>query len=110
MEDSEVEEYLSKSDILVYRVYTKLIKKLNKEAISDYEKNKGAIIGKMPASLLFNLAEAYFREGLYQKSIKMFDEFVTKYSFNTASSLARLRIALAYDLLDKDQKKIIGHT
>ena len=42
----------------------------------------------------------------YDKAIALFDQFADSYSFHKKSSSAKLRIALAYDLLDRPPKQV----
>ena len=57
---------------------------------------------------MFNTAEAYFRNAEYEKSIKLFDEFIKHYSYEDYASQARLRIALGYDLTGRNIKEILA--
>ena len=57
-------------------------------------------------SILFNTAEAYFRNAEYEKAYKLFDDIITHYSQTYEADQSRLRLALCYDLLDKNYLKV----
>ena len=101
LEDKEVEKYLDKIKIAEYKIFNNLYNKNYEQALSIFKEVKPSIIEKMPASILFNIGETYFRKGDYAKSAKMFDQFVKDYSYEKKSAEARLRIALCYDLMAK---------
>ena len=71
------------------------------DVISEYNDKKAGLAKPVHHSLLYNVAEAFFRKGDYETSLKLFDEFLSKYSYRTEASQARVRIALAYELLEK---------
>ncbi len=77
------------------------------QVLADYKINKKAFIKPVHPSILFNTAEAYFRQAEYRKALRIFDEFIDQYSQFTSSSQARLRLALSYDLLGEGYKKVI---
>ena len=74
--------------------------------IALYEKELKNIAKPIAKELLFNTGEAYFRLGKYKKAIKIYDEFLANYSFSKNSGQAYLRLALSYEILDKDPKVI----
>src|SRR5690606_7177927 len=51
---------------------------------------------------LFNTAEAYFRSAQYEKAVELYDDFIKENSQFEKAAEARLRLALSYDLLNKD--------
>jgi hypothetical protein len=107
IEDKTVVRLLPGHTLLSYKIYSLLKLGNEEEIIRIYEKNKKSLIHKDDPVIIFNVAEAYFRKAQYAKAIKMFDRFISKFSYMTYSSYARLRIALGYDILDKDPKKIM---
>lgn len=112
----KIQDFLSNKAVLrvlpkqvgmAYISYINIENNDSKKVIHTFEKNKKSFIKNIHPSILYNTAEAYFRVGEYQKSIKTFDDFLANYSFYTEGSHARLRIALAYDLLGRDQKVVL---
>ncbi len=102
LKDNEVHKFLSKHKIREFDTYTKLRRNKSEELVSEYERSKKGIVGNLPRTLLYNLGEAYFRQGNYKKSIKLYDKFLKNHSKDISASKARLRIALCYELLGKD--------
>lgn len=98
---------LPKQEGLAYINYVNLYNKDTKQVIADYVANKASMTKPIHPAILFNTAEAYFRQAEYKKAIKLFDQFVANYSFISKSGEARLRIALSYDLNGGDYKKIL---
>ena len=106
LEDKEVEKYLDKIEISEYKIYNLLLSRKYSEVLNEHSKIKKSILGKIPASILFNVAESLFGLGKYDESTKLFDKFLKSYSYDKRSSHARLRIALGYDLLGMDKKVV----
>jgi tetratricopeptide (TPR) repeat protein len=52
-------------------------------------------------ALLFNVGESFHRHAEFEASIKTFDEFISVYSYTREAPLARLRLALAFEVLDR---------
>ena len=92
---------------LAYKSYVLLFRDRPKEVVDLFEKNKVIIQNQIEPALLFNTAESYFRVGDYEKAIKLFDKYILGNSFNPKSSFARVRLALSYEILDKDIKLIL---
>ena len=57
-------------------------------------------------SILFNVAEAAFRESKFDLATNLFDEFIANYSYHSFSSKSRVRLALIYDLINKPFKEV----
>lgn len=99
---------LPKQEGHAYIAYVDLVQGKTKQVIAQYRANKSSFTKPVHPAIIYNTAEAYFREAKYQKAIKLFDEYVTDYSFYLNSANANLRIALGYDLLNKDIKKVMN--
>ena len=100
--DKDVQKFLPNLRVKEFKTYALLEKNKSERIVLSEKNKKSKRLGDLPKSLLFNLAEAYFREANYKKSIKLFDKFIAKFSEDNYSSKARLRLALAYDLLGRD--------
>lgn len=90
-----------------YISFINLFNDNTKQVISNFISNQKSYGRSIHPAILFNTAEAFFREGSYKKSVKLFDEFLAQYSSMPSSSEVRSRIAVAYDLLDEDPKKVL---
>jgi TolA-binding protein len=106
IQDKTIESIIPKQKILAYLSSIELNNGRVDEAINVYEKNKTSFAKPVHASILYNTAEAYFRKSQYQKSIELFDEFLVHYSYLSESSHARLRLAISYDMLERDAGQV----
>lgn len=88
-----------------YLTYVDLANNKEEEVIKRYETNKNSLVKPIEPALLYNTAEAYFRTAQYAKAQELFDSFVKDNSEVNKASEARLRLALSYDLLDKDPEE-----
>lgn len=99
--EKTIRKIISPEKLLTYEIYVNFRLGNIKEVINLFEKNKKGMAKPIRPEILFNVAEAYFRQANYSRAIKLFDEFVTEHSYHTFSSHARLRIALSYEILEK---------
>lgn len=100
--DKTLKKLVPAQIMIAYEIYTLLLLNKTKEAINVYLKNKSGLVQPAHPTILYNVAESYFREAQYEKSIKLFDNFLSHYSYFTEASAARLRLALSYEILDKN--------
>ncbi|MGB0453485.1 MAG: tetratricopeptide repeat protein [Bacteriovoracaceae bacterium] len=106
--DKTISKLIQGQKIDAYKSYALLSTNKTTELIDLYKRNRKSYAKPIHESLLFNTAEAHFREGQYTQSIKLFDEFLKHYSYHAFSERARLRIALAYELSGKNIKQTIN--
>ena len=106
LREKEIVDLLPKQKVFAYQSFILLKSNKEKDLIALYEKELKNMAKPIAKEFLFNTAEAYFRLGKYKKAIKIFDEFLTNYSFSKRSGQAHLRISLSYEILDKDSKSI----
>ncbi len=92
--------------ILSYRVYSLVKTNKNEDAIKLYEQSKSAFVGTVDSTILFNVAEAYFRVADYTNAFNLFEAYVKNYSHITFSGAARVRMALCAELLDRDFEQV----
>ncbi|MFZ4713876.1 MAG: tetratricopeptide repeat protein [Bacteriovoracaceae bacterium] len=105
--DASVKKLLPAQLAMAYKSYVWLNMNQTDILIREFEKVEKGLVKPVHASILFNVAEAYFRNAQYDKAIQYFDEFLKDYSFMDKSSDARLRIAVAYDLTGKDVNEVL---
>lgn len=91
--------------VLAYEMYSLLKMGRAEEVVDLYEKSRPGLVKPIHASIIYNAAEAYFREASFENALKLYDEFIADHSMITQSSHARLRIALCYDLLERDYQQ-----
>ena len=106
LEEKGMSKYLSKNTVLLYEIYSYMKMGKSKDVISIYNREKGNFAKPLHESILFNVGEAAFREARLEMAIKLFDDFVANYSHHTFSSMARVRLALAYEMLQKPFKEV----
>lgn len=99
--DQTIKKILNPGKLISYEIYTYHRMGNIKEAIRLFEAKKAGMNKPIAAEILYNIGEAYFRTAQYQKSVVLFDEFISSYSYHTNSSHARLRMALSYEILEK---------
>ncbi len=107
LENKAVIRVLPKQVGLAYIGFINLSKDNTNQVLASYKANQAALVKPVHPSILYNTAEAYFRHAEYKKAVKLYDEFINLYSYNTYSNHARLRLALSYDLLNEPYKKVI---
>ena len=107
VKEKTIKKLVPKQTLIAYEYFTLLKIKDNKMVINKFEKIKKSLKQPIHRTILYNVAESYFREGKFQKSYKLFDKFVYENSFHSYSERARLRIALSYEFLDKEPLKTI---
>jgi hypothetical protein len=105
IKDETLVKLVAPQTLIAYKIYIMLRLGKDREAINLYEKNKKGMVQPAHPTILFNVAELYFRQARYTDAIKLFDQFISNYSHITKSSAARLRIALCYEILDRDIKQ-----
>lgn len=106
VKDKTIVKIMPKQKLLAYELYIKHKLGNIDDVLEIYTREKRHLTRPYLVSIQFNVAESLFRVARYDEAISMFDEFVTHYSFHTRASDARLRIALMYDITDKDIDKV----
>lgn len=107
LKEKTITKLLPKQLQLAYRIFVSHRYGDMEKAIRYYQQSRKSIVGKAYPSILFNIGEAYFRKAEFEKSIRMFDRFLSHYSYHEMSDYARLRLALSYEILDKNKKQTI---
>lgn len=107
IKEKTIRKIIDPAKLLTYDIYVNFRLGDIKEVLTLFNKNKRGMAKPIRPEILFNAAESYFRMAKYEEAIKLFDEFVTEYSYHTKASHARLRIALAYEILEKPVSKNI---
>lgn len=108
LESKAVKRVLPSQEVDAYISFVNLENKKINDLIKNFEIKEKSYAKPIHPSILFNTAEAYFRNAQYNKAIKLYDEFVTNYPSINKSSHGRLRLALSYDLLDMPIKETIN--
>ena len=106
LENKAVARVLPKQVGFAFMSYVKLSNGDEDKLISDYEKRASALVRPIHPSIIYNVAEAYFRAAKYSKAIALYDDYVANYSHLKNSSITRGRLALSYDLMGKNYKQV----
>lgn len=104
--EKTIVKLLPKQVLMAYEMFSMLKLGEVEETAKFYESVEKTLTKPRHEAILYNAAEAYFRLGNYDKAIRVYDDFLAEHSYHIKSSEARLRIALAYDLLERDPKKV----
>ena len=107
MKEKTIAKIVPAQVMLAYKIYTLSSLKSDEDVVAIFEQEERGLAKPIHKSILYNVAESYFKLGNYKKSTKYYDQFLTHYSFHPKSSDARLRIALNYEIQEKDIKKTI---
>ena len=107
LKEKTIQKLLPPQVMLAYEIYTLLKTDRPEEVLRLYESNKKNLVAPIHPVILFNVAEAYFRTAKFEKAINLLDEFVTQYSHYTYAGHARVRIGLAYEILERDPQKTL---
>ncbi|MCP4914278.1 MAG: hypothetical protein GY909_14290 [Oligoflexia bacterium] len=107
MSEKTIKKIVPAQVMLAYKLYTLFSLGKDKELIRTFEAEERGLAKPIHKSILFNVAESYFKVGDFKKSTKYYDQFLTHYSFHPRSVDARVRIALNYEIQERDIKKTI---
>ncbi len=107
----KIEEFLSDKKLasilpsqmgIAYTTFALLSRDETKEIIKRYNSVAKSLVKPIHPAILYNVAESYFRRADYVSAAKIFDEFLATYSYLLQAPFARLRLALSYELLDRN--------
>ncbi len=107
LKEKTIQKILPKQVMLAYELYTYLSLEQSEEVIKLYEKNEKSLVKPVHPVILYNVAEAYFRNSNYARAAKIYDEFLKDYSFHAKSSEARIRIAQCWEIQEKNFEESI---
>ncbi len=105
--DKTLIKIISKQKLKAYEIYTYLKQNDEEKVIQAYENFEKSHKGEFLGSIYYNAAEAYFRTSEYDKAFKIYDTFISKYSYMSEAAQARLRMALISDIQDKPKNVVL---
>jgi hypothetical protein len=100
-ENKKLDSILPPQMSIAYLTFAMLSKGETKDLIKKYRAVEKSLAKPVHPAILFNLGESLFRHADYEGAAKVFDEFLASYSYLLQAPHARLRLALAYELLDR---------
>ncbi|EPZ52208.1 hypothetical protein M902_1966 [Bacteriovorax sp. BAL6_X] len=107
IKDKTLVKIISKQKLKAYEMYTYLRQNDEEKVIGAYEAFAKTTKGEYLPSIYYNAAEAYFRTSQYAKAFKIYDSFISKYSYVSESAQARLRMALIADIQDRPKNEVL---
>lgn len=100
-ENKKIDSILPPQMSIAYTTFALLSKGETKDLIKRYRQVEKSLVRPVHPAILYNLGESLFRHAEYEASIKIYDEFLASYSYLLQAPHARLRMAVAYELLDR---------
>jgi hypothetical protein len=100
-ENKKLDSILPPQMSMAYASFALLSKGDSKELIKRYRTVEKSLAKPIHPAILYNLGESLFRQADFEASIKAYDEFIASYSYLLQAPHARLRLATAYELLDR---------
>ena len=113
----KIEEFLSDKKLtvilppqmgLAYITFAQLAKGEGKDIIKRYNQVAKSLTKPVHPAILYNVAESYFREGDYAQAASVYEEFIGTYSYLLQAPAARLRLALAHEMMEKPSAQNIA--
>jgi len=106
--EKTIQKLVSSQNIYAYKSHTLLANNRTEQLIKEYRENKKSLGTDPHPAVIFNVAEAFFREGQYKEAREMFEMFVTKFSWHGHAEHARLRTAQLSELMGDDPEKTVA--
>ena len=107
----KIEEFLSDKKLanilppqmgIAYTTFALLSRGETKEIIKRYNQVSKSLAKPIHPAILYNVAESHFRRADFTSAIAVFNEFIASYSYLLQAPFARLRLALGYELMDRE--------
>lgn len=107
IKEKTIRKIIPRSKLLAYDLFVHHKLGDMKKVISLFEQNEKGLAKPIAPSILHNTAEAYFRTAEYDKAIRLYDDFISQHSYHNKASHSRLRIALSFEIMEKDVDQTI---
>lgn len=107
-ENKKLESMLPPQMNLAYSSFALLSKGETTELIKRYKSVEKSLVKPVHPAILYNYAESLFRVGEFEASTKIYDEFISSYSYLLQAPYARLRLATVYELLDRPANETLS--
>ena len=99
--DKKLASLLPPQTELAYSTYSLLAAGKSAEVVKRYKAQEKNLVKPVHPSILYNAAEAMFREADYAQAARMYDGFIADWSHLRQAAAARLRLGVIYELTDK---------
>ncbi len=100
-ENKKTEKLLPPQMSIAYLSFAMLSRGETKDLIKRFRAVEKSLAKPIHPAILFNVGESLFRQSKYDEASKIFDEFLSTYSYLLHAPHARLRLALCYEILDR---------
>ena len=108
MDEDIVRSWTQNQQSISFKYYSYLKNSDEDKLLKHFQQNEKNMQKPIDSTILFNVAEAYFRKSEYRNALKYFDQYLKDYFHQGAASQARIRLALCYDLLDKNEDQVLA--
>ncbi len=102
LKEKTIAKILPAQVMLGYKMYAQLSLGNEKDVIKSYLAAAPGLVKPVHEAILFNAAEAMFREAQFSQAVKLFDSFISQHSYHSNAALARTRLALAYEMQGRE--------
>ena len=106
--EKSVKKLVAPQTLMAYEIFVLHKEKQIKQVIDLFHKNKSRMQKPIDPSILYNVAEAYFRQAQYIKAIRVYRSFLKSYAHTREGSYVRVRLALSHELLENDLRKTVA--
>lgn len=106
--DKKLAALLPPQTELAYSTYALLSQGKSLDVVKRWIAAEKNLVKPIHPAILYNTAEAYFREAEYPTALKLFDQFATEWAPLKEAAPARLRMAEIWELLDRPAAETIA--
>lgn len=101
LSDKKLAALLPPQTELAYSTFALLSQGKSLEVVKRYVAAEKSLVKPVHPAILYNVAEAFFREAEYEKALKIYDNFIADWAHLKEAAPARLRMALGWEILDR---------
>lgn len=107
LSDKKLSALLPAQTELAYATFALLSQGKSLDVVKRFVAAEKNLVKPIHPAILYNTAEAFFREAEYGTALKMYDSFVNDWAHLKEAAPARLRMAMTYELLDRPAAETI---
>jgi outer membrane protein assembly factor BamD (BamD/ComL family) len=107
LSDKKLASLLPPQTELAYATYSLLAANKSAEVVKRFRLQEKNLIKPIHPAILYNTAEALFREAEYEEAARVYDMFISEWAHLREAAAARLRLALTYELLDRPASETV---
>lgn len=107
LSDKKLAALLPPQTELAYATYSLLAAGKSADVVKRFRAQEKNLIKPVHPAILYNTAEALFREAEYEEAARVYDLFISEWAHLREAAAARLRLALTYELLERPASETI---